>query len=95
MIVLDTNVLSEALKPSPDKTVVRWLADENRAAVFATAIMQAEILYGIEMLPPEKGGAGCIPLSSDYLPMSPPAYSSLRRRMCPRLPRRSWPSEYF
>jgi len=41
-------------KPSPDKTVLRWLAGQNRAAVFTTAITQAEILYGIEMLPSGK-----------------------------------------
>jgi predicted nucleic acid-binding protein len=54
MIVLDTNVLSEALRPSPEETVLRWLAEQNRNVVFTTAITQAEILYGIEMLPPGK-----------------------------------------
>jgi len=54
MTVLDTNVLSEALKPSPDEVVLRWLAEQNRDAVFTTAITQAEILYGVEMLPPGK-----------------------------------------
>ena len=51
MIVLDTNVLSEALKPSPEDGVLRWLAQQNREAVFTTAITQAEVLYGIELLP--------------------------------------------
>lgn len=51
MIVLDTNVLSEALKPAPDQTVLQWLADQNRDAVFTTAITQAEILYGVQILP--------------------------------------------
>lgn len=50
MIVLDTNVLSEALKPSFGQAVLRWLAGQNRAVVFTTVITQAEILYGIEML---------------------------------------------
>ncbi len=54
MIVLDTNVLSEALKPSPDEAVLRWLAEQNRDAVFTTAITQAEILYGVELLPSAK-----------------------------------------
>ena len=54
MIVLDTNVLSEALKPSPDETVLRWLAEQNAQSVYTTAITQAEILYGLEMLPPGK-----------------------------------------
>jgi toxin FitB len=54
MIVLDTNVLSEALKPSPDGSVLRWLAAQDADLVFTTAINQAEILYGVEMLPAGK-----------------------------------------
>lgn len=51
MIVLDTNVLSEALKPAPAGTVLRWLAAQAPAAVFTTTITLAEILYGLEVLP--------------------------------------------
>jgi toxin FitB len=54
MVVLDTNVVSEALKPSPDEAVLRWLAEQNREVVFTTAITQAEILYGVELLPSGK-----------------------------------------
>jgi len=54
MIVLDTNVLSEALRPSPSSVVLRWLAAQEREAVFITTITQAEILYGVEMLPAGK-----------------------------------------
>ena len=51
MIVLDTNVLSEVLKPAPDERVLHWLADLDPAAVFTTAVTQAEILSGVEILP--------------------------------------------
>ena len=51
MIVLDTNVLSEALKPTPAEPVLNWLAAQDPAAVFTTAITQAEVLYGVEVLP--------------------------------------------
>lgn len=54
MIVLDTNVVSEVLKPSPSETVLRWLAAQEAAEIFITAITQAEILYGIESLPSGK-----------------------------------------
>ena len=54
MIVLDTNVISEALRPSPDEAVLRWLAKQDRDLVFTTAITQAEILYGVELLPAGK-----------------------------------------
>jgi len=51
MIVLDTNVLSEALRPSPAETVLRWLAAQDPVTVFTTTITQAEVLYGVEVLP--------------------------------------------
>jgi toxin FitB len=54
VIVLDTNVLSEVLKPLPSETVLRWLAAQESAAVFTTTITQAEVLYGIEALPAGK-----------------------------------------
>lgn len=51
MIVLDTNVLSELLRPAPQPAVVEWLNQQPRASVFTTAITRGEILYGIRMLP--------------------------------------------
>jgi toxin FitB len=54
MIVLDTNVLSEALRPSPSANVLRWLASRQSDELFITTITQAEILYGIEALPAGK-----------------------------------------
>lgn len=54
MIVLDTNVLSEAFKPSPSRVVLDWLAAQEPATVFITTITLAEVLYGIELLPPGK-----------------------------------------
>jgi predicted nucleic acid-binding protein len=54
MIVLDTNVLSEALKPLPSDAVLRWLGAQAPSDAFTTSITVAEILYGIEMLPAGK-----------------------------------------
>ena len=51
MIVLDTNVLSEIIKPSPTKAVLTWLACQSRSTVYITAITQAETLFGVERLP--------------------------------------------
>ena len=51
MIVLDTNVLSELIKPAPEAQVLDWVADQPMASVFTTAITQAEILYGLALLP--------------------------------------------
>jgi toxin FitB len=54
VIVLDTNVLSEVLKPSPAVRVLEWLAAQPASQLFTTAITQAEILYGLELLPKGK-----------------------------------------
>ncbi len=51
MIVLDTNVLSELMKGEPAESVVAWVAAQPTSRLFVTAINQAEILYGIGLLP--------------------------------------------
>jgi len=51
MIVLDTNVLSEVMKPSPAPTVAAWMARENPGGLFTTAVTEAEIRLGVEVLP--------------------------------------------
>jgi toxin FitB len=51
MIILDTNVLSELMKPKPDPTVVAWLGGQPAASLYTTSITQAEILYGLMLLP--------------------------------------------
>jgi len=51
MIVLDTNVLSEMMKPDPSPEVSRWVARHFADELFTTAISQAEILYGVHLLP--------------------------------------------
>ena len=54
MIVLDTNVVSEPLKPRPDPTVLHWLDRQGPATLYLTAISQAELLAGMMALPPGK-----------------------------------------
>jgi predicted nucleic acid-binding protein len=50
VIILDTNGVSEALKPAPSESVLRWLASQEPASIYITSITQAEILYGIELM---------------------------------------------
>ena len=50
MIVLDTNVLSEALRPVPERPVLDWLADQPSGSLFTTTVTRGEILYGIRLL---------------------------------------------
>lgn len=54
MIILDTNVLSEILRPAPEPRVLDWLSTQPRASVFTTTITRGEILFGIRVLPSGK-----------------------------------------
>jgi predicted nucleic acid-binding protein len=58
MIVLDTNVLSEVLRPVPEASVMDWLAIWPRVSLFTTAVTRGEILYGIRLLPDGKRRRG-------------------------------------
>jgi predicted nucleic acid-binding protein len=50
--ILDTNVVSEPMRPAPSPTVLAWLSETHeRGAHFVTTITVAEILVGIELLP--------------------------------------------
>lgn len=51
MIVLDTNVISEPLKPLAAPAVIRWLDAQGPETLFLTAINLSEILIGIALLP--------------------------------------------
>jgi predicted nucleic acid-binding protein len=51
VIILDTNVISEPLKPSPDPAVIRWLDLQSPATLYVTTISQAELLAGVSALP--------------------------------------------
>lgn len=44
MIILDTNVLSEILRPAPEPRVVDWLAAQDGATACLTAITEAELV---------------------------------------------------
>jgi predicted nucleic acid-binding protein len=54
MIVLDTNILSELMRPAPEAAVEQWLADQPEASVFISAITEAELRYGAKITPPGK-----------------------------------------
>jgi predicted nucleic acid-binding protein len=49
--LLDTNVVSEWVRPQPDRNVISWLADVDEDRVFISVIALAEIRRGVEMLP--------------------------------------------
>lgn len=51
MIVVDTNVTSEIMRPDPAAPVLAWLAEQPAHDLYSTAIAVAEIGYGIARLP--------------------------------------------
>lgn len=54
MIVLDTNVVSEMMKPAPAPAVLSWMNGQDASGLFLTAVTVAEIRYGLRTLPEGK-----------------------------------------
>ena len=53
-ILLDTNVISELMRPQPDPVVIDWFAKFSGTHFYVSAITQAEVLLGIALLPDGK-----------------------------------------
>lgn len=51
MIIVDTNVIAELMRPSPSRVVQGWMATRSGEGRCTTAVTLAEIRYGIERLP--------------------------------------------
>src|SRR5680860_932699 len=58
MIILDTNVLSEPMKPNSNPVVQAWLDRQIAETLFLTATSLSELLVGIEILPDGKRKEG-------------------------------------
>lgn len=54
MILLDTNVLSEVMRPVPEPRVLAWLDSRADTDLWISAVTVAEVLLGIELLPAGK-----------------------------------------
>lgn len=50
-VLLDTNVLSELMRPQPSLVVLGWFAQQEGAEFYTSAITQAELLLGVALLP--------------------------------------------
>lgn len=53
MILVDTNVISETLKPAPEPLVIEWLIAHDAELAIPTVTL-AELAYGIERIRPEQ-----------------------------------------
>lgn len=51
MIILDTNVVSEPLKPAPEPVVLEWLNAQDPETLYLTTVNLAELLAGVEVMP--------------------------------------------
>ena len=54
MILLDTNVVSEPLRPAPDARVIEWIDAQPLETLFLSAITVAELRAGLALLPAGK-----------------------------------------
>jgi predicted nucleic acid-binding protein len=67
--LVDTNVLSEAMKSSPQPAVSAWLG-EQRANCFLSVIVVAELEYGIELLSSGRKKAGLVKAFQTFVNVS-------------------------
>ena len=58
MILLNTNVVSEPLRPAPDTRVIAWIDAQPLETLFLSAITVAELRVGVALLPAGKRRAG-------------------------------------
>jgi len=54
MILLDTNVVSEFMRPLPAPEVQSWIRSQSPVSLFISAVTEAELRLGLELLPPGK-----------------------------------------
>ena len=58
MIILDTNVVSEPMKPNGNPAVQTWLDQQVAETLYLTATSLSELLVGVEILPDGKRKEG-------------------------------------
>ncbi len=51
VILIDTNVIAELMRPAPSRTVLDWFAAQDSTALFLSAISEAELRTGAAILP--------------------------------------------
>src|ERR1039458_2548785 len=54
MILLDTNVISEAMQPRPEPAVMAWIDSQNPDKLWTCTIVVAEVLSGLDLMPEGK-----------------------------------------
>lgn len=67
MIILDTNVVSEPMKPDAHGDVQAWLDEQIAETLYLTSISLSELLLGVELLPAGKRKVGLAGALSELL----------------------------
>lgn len=94
MILLDTNVISEPMRPNPDERVGIWMNAQSLNTLYLSAVTVAELRAGVRLLPRGKRRKGfhddlegrLLPLfAGRILPFdldSSAHYAALREKLC-------------
>jgi predicted nucleic acid-binding protein len=67
MVLLDTNLVSEVIKTAPNARVALWLTSQPRDDLFLCAVTEAELRFGVAMLPIGRRREGLAKLIEDIL----------------------------
>ena len=51
MFILDTNVVSELMRPAPEPALKSWIADRAASSLFLTSVCEAELRFGLAVMP--------------------------------------------
>jgi|ERR1700691_4311734 hypothetical protein len=54
MIILDSNVVSELMRPKPEEKVIAWLDRQAPSSIWTTSVTVLEIRFGLQIMPPGK-----------------------------------------
>ena len=60
MLVVDTNVLSELMRPTPNPVIASWVAERATSHLHLTAISEAELRFGLAIMPPGRRRDGLV-----------------------------------
>lgn len=69
MIILDTNIISEMMKPQPNPAVKAWLNQQNLDTLYISTITQAELLFGIAALPDGRKKQALSQMLAEIIPL--------------------------
>ena len=60
MVIVDTNVLSELMRPTPDTVIASWVAERATSSLHLTAVSEAELRFGLAIMPPGRRRDGLV-----------------------------------